>query len=83
MQNGVCGNGEGSGALKIDGNESSLTAPKVNVHGTCVKSNNNSFSSPLTEGSVQIGDPLADLVPPDPTDYLTGRCGPTGRSRIL
>ncbi len=78
MQNGVCGNGEGSGALKIDGNGSSLTAPQVYVHGTCVKSNTNSFSAPLTEGAVQIGDPLADLPEPDPTDYPTGRCGVSG-----
>ena len=78
MQDGTCGNGEGSGALKIDGNNSALTAPRVYVHGTCVKSNNNSFTAPLFEGAVQIGDPLADLTPPDPADYPTGQCGPTG-----
>ncbi len=76
--NGVCGNGEGSGGLKIDGNGSSLSAPHVYVSGTCVKSNTNSFSAPLTEGAVQIGDPLADLVPPSPGSLPAGRCGPTG-----
>lgn len=75
-QNGICGNGEGSGALKIDGSGSSLTAPHVYVSGTCVKSNNNSFSSPLTEGAVQIGDPLADLAPPP--FGPAGRCGVGG-----
>ncbi len=76
--NGVCGNGEGSGGLKIDGNGSSLSAPHVYVSGTCVKSNTNSFNAPLTEGAVQIGDPLADLVPPSPGSLPAGRCGPTG-----
>ena len=83
MVNGVCGNGEGSGALKIDGSGSSLSAPHVYTVGTCVKSNNNSFSSPLTEGAVEIGDPLADLPPPDIDDYPAGWCNgvqttPTG-----
>ncbi len=76
--NGVCGSGEGSGGLKIDGSGSSLTAPHVYVSGTCVKSNLNTFSSPLTEGAVQIGDPLADLVPPAPGSLPAGQCGVGG-----
>lgn len=63
-QNTTCGNGEGSGALSIDGSGSILDAPKVYVSGTCVKANNNTFSAPLVEGAVQVGDPLADLQPP-------------------
>lgn len=76
--NGVCGNGEGSGGLEIKGNGSSLSAPHVYVAGTCVKSNTNAFSAPLTEGAVQIGDPLADLVPPAPGSLPAGRCGVGG-----
>jgi Flp pilus assembly protein TadG len=73
-----CGNGEGSGALKIDSNGSSLTAPHVYVHGTCVKSNTNTFSAPLTESAVQIGDPLADLPRPRIEDFPAGQCGVDG-----
>lgn len=75
-QNGVCGNGEGTGALKIDGAGSTLSAPHVYVTGTCIKSNNNSFTSPLTEGAVQIGDPLAELEAPPLGP--AGRCGVGG-----
>jgi hypothetical protein len=79
MQNGVCGNGEGSGALKINGSGSNLIAPKVLVSGTCVKANNNFFNAPLTEGAVQIGDPLADLAPPSfaPPGAYCGQPGDT------
>ncbi|HEX5014207.1 MAG TPA: hypothetical protein VFV72_08615, partial [Candidatus Limnocylindrales bacterium] len=74
--NGVCGNGEGQSGLTITSNGSNLTAPGVFVSGTCSKSNTNSFTSPLTEGAVQIGDPLVDLPPPDISDYPAGHCGP-------
>lgn len=73
-----CGNGEGSGALKIDSNGSMLTAPHVYVHGTCVKSHTNTFAAPLDEGAVQIGDPLADLPRPRFADFPAGQCGAGG-----
>lgn len=75
---GVCGDGEGQSGLTMNSRGSDLQAPKVFVVGTCSKSNNNSFTSPLVEGAVQIGDPLADLPPPRISDYPAGRCGPTG-----
>lgn len=76
--NSTCGNGEGVGGLKLDGNGSSLTAPKVFVSGTCTKSNTNTFSAPLTEHAVQIGDPLESLEPPRIADFTPGKCGPSG-----
>jgi hypothetical protein len=76
--NNVCDNGVGSGALKIDGNGSVLSAPHVYVHGSCVKSNTNTFNAPLTEGAVQIGDPLADVPAPQPGNYPPGQCGVGG-----
>jgi Flp pilus assembly protein TadG len=75
---GTCGSGEGQSALGINGNGSDLQAPRVYVTGTCSKSNNNSFNSPLVEGAVQIGDPLVDLPPPQLADQSPGRCGQTG-----
>jgi len=72
--NNTCGNGEGSAALKIDGANSSLVAPHVYVKGTCTRANNNSFSAPLTEDSVVIGDPLGAIPEPDFADYSPGVC---------
>ncbi|HET7678103.1 MAG TPA: pilus assembly protein TadG-related protein [Candidatus Limnocylindrales bacterium] len=88
--NEICGSGEGSGALKIDSSGSSLTAPQVNVRGTCIKSSSNTFSAPLDEGAGWYDDPLAYLTPPDVS--MTGpgaECGvgtgnftsPTGAGR--
>lgn len=76
--NGTCGVGEGNSALTISSSGSSLSAPKVFVHGTCVRANNNSFSAPLVEGAVQIGDPLASLQPPRVSDFTAGQCGVGG-----
>jgi hypothetical protein len=75
---GTCGVGEGSSAITMNGAGSSLTAPKVFVHGTCGRANNNSFNSPLDEGAVQIGDPLASLQPPRIADFPAGQCGVGG-----
>ena len=72
--NNACGNGEGNAALKIDGANSSLSAPKVFTHGTCTRANNNSFNAPLTEDAVVIGDPLATIPEPDFADYPAGVC---------
>lgn len=53
-----------------------VTAPHTYVAGAC-KSNGDQ-PGPLTERAVQIGDPLAEVPPPDLADYSAGRCGPTG-----
>jgi hypothetical protein len=53
--------GSGSGALKLDGG-GTLLAQKIYVSGACVASG--TISPNPDEGSVQIGDPLADLKPP-------------------
>jgi hypothetical protein len=65
----------GNGALAFVGT-STLTSPQTNVAGTC-KGLPTSLTG-LTEGAVQIGDPLADLPPPRLADYPNGQCGPGG-----
>jgi hypothetical protein len=57
-----CSISSGQAALNIDGN-STLTAPKTYVAGTC-KGDPADLIGPLEEGAVKIGDPLADLPPP-------------------
>lgn len=53
-----------AGALKIDGG-SHMTAPKTYIVGACsLNGIGASLTSTLDEGSVIIGDPLADLPPP-------------------
>jgi len=56
----ICGT-NGNGGLVLDGG-GTITAPHTYVTGTCKASGN--LVGPLTEGAVQIGDPLADLPPP-------------------
>jgi Predicted membrane protein (DUF2134). len=81
--NSTCSNGApnsscantGQGGLDIVGT-AKLTAPHVYVSGTC-KGDPSQVPS-LTEGAVQIGDPLADLPAPRPSDYPNGQCGPGG-----
>jgi hypothetical protein len=81
--NSTCSNGTpnntcattGNGALDFVGT-ATLTSPQTNVSGTCKGSATG--VSPLTEGAVQIGDPLSDLPPPLLTDYPNGQCGPGG-----
>jgi hypothetical protein len=68
---------QSSGALDIKGG-STLTSPQTNVAGTCKQGNSGGLSGPLTEGAVQIGDPLADLPPPRLSDYPNGQCGVGG-----
>jgi hypothetical protein len=72
--NTACNSG-GSGALDIVGG-ATLTAPQTNVSGTCKKGSTGGLTGPLTEGAVQIGDPLSELPPPRLADYPNGRCGP-------
>ena len=74
----VCQNGSGPGGLKIDGG-GTLTAPQINVVGSCVKSG--TLNGPVDEGVVFAEDPLKNLPPPqiDITDTTTyGRCGVGG-----
>jgi hypothetical protein len=75
--NTTCGVAEGQSALTVNSNGATLDAPRVYVSGTCTKTNNNDFDSPLIEGAVQIGDPLADLPPPQIGSHPAGRCGPS------
>jgi hypothetical protein len=80
--NSVCSSGSpnttcstsGQSALDLAGN-GQVTSPGIFTAGTC--KSNSPIGGPLTEGAVQIGDPLAELAPPDPADYPAGRCGPT------
>ncbi len=64
----------GNGALTIAGG-ATLTSPQTNVSGTCKRGSTGGLTGPLTEGAVQIGDPLSDLQPPRLTDYPNGFCG--------
>jgi len=58
----TCGStGSPNGALVLDGN-GTVTAPAIYVTGTCKASG--TLVGPLTEGAVQIGDPLAEVPPP-------------------
>jgi hypothetical protein len=77
--NSTCGNGtpnttcdNGQGAFKINGHNAILTSPHTYVTGTCTSSG--TMNSPLTEGAVQIGDPLAELAEPKLADYPNGNC---------
>ncbi len=72
---GICGT-TGSSALGLNGNNSTVIAPRIFVTGSCVKSNSTTFTSPLVEGAVAIGDPMADLAPPSIAPGTAGAyCG--------
>jgi len=58
--NSTCSN-TGQGGLDIVGG-GTVTSPHTYVSGTCKA--NGGLSGPLTEGAVQIGDPLLELPPP-------------------
>jgi len=75
--NSACDN-SGSGALMVDGT-ASVTAPHTFIAGTC-KAQPGDVIGPITEGEVQIGDPLAELAnaPPQIAGRPAGQCGPTG-----
>jgi hypothetical protein len=68
----------GQGALDIVGTGAILTSPQTNVTGTCKRGPSGGLTGPLTEGAVQIGDPLSDLPPPRLSDYPNGQCGAGG-----
>jgi hypothetical protein len=70
--NASCGT-SGQGGLDIAGG-GVVSAPQIYVAGTC--KSNSPPGGPVTEGAVQVGDPLSALAPPDPADYPAGRCGP-------
>ncbi len=72
--NTTCGT-SGQGGLDLAGG-GQVTSPGIFTAGTC--KSNSPIGGPLTEGAVRIGDPLAELAPPDPADYPAGQCGPTG-----
>ena len=69
--NSTCSNGtpsvgcdnSGQGALDIAGT-GTVTAPHTYVSGTCKANGGLNPPGSLTEGAVQIGDPLAELPPP-------------------
>jgi hypothetical protein len=65
-----------SGALKIDSNASSFTAPTTYVVGSC-QATSGSINGGLVEGAPVTGDPLSELQAPDPNDYPAGRCSAT------
>lgn len=70
--NATCGN-SGNGALVLDGS-GIITAPHVYVAGTCKASG--TLVGTLTEGAVQIGDPLSELpMPPVGTPNPGAECG--------
>jgi hypothetical protein len=71
---GLCGSSS-QGGLDLAGT-GDVSAPHTYVSGTC-KSNGDQ-PGPLTEGAVQIGDPLVELPPPEIADYPAGRCGVGG-----
>jgi hypothetical protein len=54
----------------MDG-DATLTAPHTYVSGTC---KGDGLLGPISEGVVQIGDPLAELAPPKISDYPAGHC---------
>ena len=58
----TCGN-TGSGAFDIVGS-GAVTAPHTYVAGTCKANGGLNPPGSLTEGAIQIGDPLAELPPP-------------------
>lgn len=66
----------GTGALQVSGG-SSINAPGVDTTGTCGSSGTittNAGVGMVTQGALQVGDPLAELPPPDPTAYPNGVC---------
>lgn len=57
----TCSTSSGQGGLDLAGN-GTIRAPHIYVAGTCKASGN--LVGTLTEGAVQIGDPLLELPPP-------------------
>jgi Flp pilus assembly protein TadG len=84
--NSTCGSGSpdsicgttSQGGLDLTGN-GNLTAPHTYVSGTCKESGNGVLVGALTEGAVQIGDPLLELPPPPfGTPNPGAQCGAGG-----
>jgi hypothetical protein len=72
----------GTGALQVSGG-SSITAPAIFVTGTCGDSGTittDAGSNMVTQGALQVGDPLAELRPPDPATFPAGQCGVGGKT---
>jgi hypothetical protein len=66
-----------SGALKVDSNASNFTAPDTYVVGAC-QATSGTVNGGLDENAAYVGDPLAELPPPDVSTMPAGRCGATG-----
>ncbi len=69
----------GSGSLKVSGTNSSLTAPKIYTVGRCTLNGsgaeiNTSESDMVNQGSVPIGDPLANVPRPRLGDFPDATC---------
>ncbi len=68
----------GTAGLQVSGG-SSISAPAINVSGTCANSGTITTDAPgdgVTQGALQVGDPLAELQPPTPDP--TGETCPDG-----
>ncbi len=66
----------GTGALQVSGG-SSISAPSIFTTGTCGSSGTittDAGTGMVTQGALQVGDPLAELPPPDPGAYPAGTC---------
>ena len=76
--NDACSNG--TGALKIDGTNANLFAPKTNVVGSCQTTQADEPHGLLDEAASPLGsDPLSGLRFPKPTASTPGEtCGPAG-----
>ena len=70
----------GNGAFFVNGG-GSITAPQISVSGQCGVGNNaivTTNTGLVNEGALQVGDPLAELQPPNPATYPDGTCGVGG-----
>jgi len=66
-----------SGALKIDANASNFTAPETYVVGAC-QATSGTINGGLDENAAYVGDPLAELPPPNLSTMTAGQCGAGG-----
>jgi hypothetical protein len=76
----ICDNGAGSAAISISG---TLTTPFAYVQGSCTYNGSppnglqcepSTVVNCLDEGALPLGDPLADLPEPRPSDFPNGVC---------
>jgi Putative Flp pilus-assembly TadE/G-like len=70
----------GTGALQVAGG-SSIQAPAIFVTGECANGGTIKTYAGVgivTQGALQVGDPLGELVPPDLSTFAAGQCGVGG-----